>query len=68
MTPKLNLKGWGLVDAEVLWKEGHILKIAFTHSMEKRSEIFHVKEILNSDEIFIDKKLVIRSHATLERK
>jgi len=57
--PKLNLKGWGLVDAEILWNEGKLFKIKFIHLTTSEREIFHVTEILNYNEIFITKDLKI---------
>ena len=60
---KLNLKGWGSVYAEILWIEGHLYKIKFVPDnnilCDVKTEIFHVKEILNINEIFIDKNLKI---------
>lgn len=58
-SPKLDLLGWGLVDAEILWIEGRLLKIKFIHMTESRTEIFHFNEIRNYSEIFIDKHLKI---------
>ncbi len=63
---KLNLKGWGLVHAEVLWIEGPLYKIRFVPDdnifCDVKTEIFHVKEILNINEIFIDKNLKITKY------
>jgi hypothetical protein len=63
-TPKLNLDGWGLVDAEIIWNEGPLFKIKFIHFTECRREVFHYKEILNFNEIFIDKNLKIHEFRT----
>jgi hypothetical protein len=66
---KLDLKGWGPVHAEILWIEGHLYKIKFVPDTKVnpsfRTEIFHVKEILNIGEIFIDKNLNILKYDTL---
>lgn len=63
---KLNLKGWGLVHAEVLWIEGPLYKIRFVPDdnifCEVKTEIFHVTEILNINEIFIDINLKITKY------
>jgi hypothetical protein len=63
---KLNLKGWGLVHAEVLWIEGPLYKIRFVPDdnifCEVKIEIFHVTEILNINEIFIDINLKITKY------
>lgn len=63
---KLNLKGWGLVFAEILWIEGSLYKIKFVPDnnifCEVKTEVFHVKEILNINEIFIDKNLKITKY------
>ena len=63
---KLHLKGWGLVFAEILWIEGPLYKIRFVPDdnlfCDVKTEIFHVKEILNINEIFIDKNLKITKY------
>ena len=63
---KLNLKGWGLVHSEVLWIEGPLYKIRFVPDdnifCEVKTEIFHVTEILNINEIFIDINLKITKY------
>lgn len=63
---KLHLKGWGLVFAEILWIEGPLYKIKFVPDnnifCEVKTDIFHVKEILNINEIFIDKNLKITKY------
>lgn len=63
---KLHLKGWGLVFAEILWIEGPLYKIRFVPDnnifCEVKTDIFHVKEILNINEIFIDKNLKITKY------
>jgi hypothetical protein len=60
---KLNLKGWGLVSSEILWIEGNLYKIRFIPDEKifctPKTEVFHVKEILNIKDIFIDKNLKI---------
>jgi len=60
---KLHLKGWGLVYAEVLWIEGNLYKIKFVPDnnilCDVKTEIFHVREILNIADIFIDSNLKI---------
>ena len=68
---KLNLKGWGLVHAEVLWIEGPLYKIRFvpedTLLADVRTEVFHVTEILNINDIFIDKNLSIKIQSILAK-
>ena len=63
---KLNLKGWGLVYAEVLWIEGPLYKIRFVPEdnllANIRAEVFHVTEILNINDVFIDKNLKITKY------
>jgi hypothetical protein len=61
-SPKLDLLGWGPVDAEILWIEGKLLKIKFIHMTESRTELFHFSEIINYSEIFIDKDLKIHKY------
>ncbi len=64
--PKLNLKGWGMVHAELHWVEGPLYKISFLSEANifesKKTEIFHEKEILNLSEIFIDNELNISNY------
>lgn len=63
---KLNLKGWGLVHADVLWIEGPLYKIRFVPEdnllANMRTEVFHVTEILNINDIFIDINLKITKY------
>jgi hypothetical protein len=63
---KLNLKGWGLVFAEIMWIEGNLYKIKFVPDnnilCDVKTEIFHAKEILNISEVFIDKNLKITKY------
>jgi hypothetical protein len=63
---KLNLKGWGLVFVEIMWIEGNLYKIKFVPEdnilCDVKTEIFHVKEILNINEVFIDKNLKITKY------
>jgi hypothetical protein len=63
---KLNLKGWGLVHSEIIWVEGPLYKIKFVPEdnllADMRTEVFHVKEILNINDIFIDKNLKITKY------
>ena len=63
---KLNLKGWGLVYSEIIWIEGPLYKIKFVPEdnllADMRTEVFHVKEILNINDIFIDKNLKITKY------
>ena len=63
---KLNLKGWGFVHAEIIWVEGPLYKINFVPEdnllADMRTEVFHVKEILNINDIFIDKNLKITKY------
>ena len=65
---KLNLKGWGLVFVEIMWIEGNLYKIKFVPEdnilCDVKTEIFHVKEILNINEVFIDKNLKITTKGT----
>ena len=73
-SPKLNLLGWGLVESEIIWVEGRLLKIKFQTKTgfypfiftKYRTEIFHFNEILNYNEIFIDKNLKIFHYAELQ--
>jgi hypothetical protein len=64
-TPKLNLKGLGLVDAEILWKEGNLFKVIIKsigdglELTKPFTEVIHVSEILNFQEIYINKYLKI---------
>ncbi len=62
--PQLNLKGWGFVDAEILWNEGKLFKISFFHMTERKTNIFHFTEILNFNEIYIDKNFKIIPYET----
>jgi len=63
---KLNLKGWGFVHAEILWIEGPLFKIKFIPEnnllADMRTEVFHITEILNINEIFIDGNLKISKY------
>ena len=63
---KLNLKGWGLVFVEIMWIDGNLYKIKFVPEdnilCDVKTEIFHVKEILNINEVFIDKNLKITKY------
>lgn len=63
---KLNLKGWGFVYSEILWIEGPLYKIKFIPEdnllADMRTEIFHIKEILNIKDIFIDSNLKITKY------
>lgn len=63
---KLNLKGWGFVHSEIIWVEGPLYKIKFVPEdnllADMRTEVFHVKEILNINDIFIDKNLNITKY------
>jgi hypothetical protein len=63
---KLNLKGWGFVYSEIIWIEGPLYKIKFIPEdnllASMRTEVFHVKEILNINDIFIDKNLKITKY------
>jgi hypothetical protein len=63
---KLNLKGWGFVYSEIIWIEGPLYKIKFVPEdnllADMRTEVFHVKEILNINDIFIDKNLKITKY------
>jgi len=63
---KLHLKGWGLVHSEILWIEGPLYKIRFVPEdnllADMRTEVFHVKEILNINDVFIDKNLKITKY------
>ena len=58
--PTLDLRGYGHVEAKIIWIEGKLLKIKFLHNGVARTEIFHFNEILNYNEIFIDKELNIK--------
>jgi hypothetical protein len=66
-SPKLDLLGWGPVDAEILWIEGKLLKIKFKIKRgiypftwtKTRTKVFHYNEILNFNDIFIDRHLKI---------
>lgn len=53
----LNLSRYGWVDGQILWSHDKFFKISFKQGFFKRrvTEVFHIKEILNFNEIFIDK-------------
>jgi hypothetical protein len=57
--PKLKIKGWGEIDAEIIWVEGHLLKISFFNENKRIREVFHYSEIENFNDIYIDKDLKI---------
>lgn len=69
-SPKLDLLGWGPVDAKIIWIEGKLLKITFKSKIgiypfifyKSRTEIFNFNEILNYSDIFIDKRLKIHKY------
>lgn len=55
--PNLNLKGHGWVKGEILWSHEHLFKITFLKGFFKKrvTEVFHFREILNFNEIYINK-------------
>ena len=63
---KLNLKGWGYVFCEIIWVEGPLYKIRFVPDdnilCDIKTEVFHVKEILSINDIFIDNNLKITKY------
>jgi hypothetical protein len=61
--PNLNLKRYGWVNGEILWSHNHLIKITFKQGFFKRrvTEVFHIKEIMNFNDIFIDKHHKITS-------
>jgi len=66
-TPKLDLKGYGLVQAEILWVEGNLYKIKYiiremANFTQWEVGIFHNNEILNLGDIFIDDELRISNY------
>lgn len=60
-TPKLNLEGYGYVDAKIIWIEGLFYKISFNDDATGNvvREIFKHTEILNLNEVYIDSTLTI---------
>lgn len=65
--PQLNLKGYGLCVCEILWVEGPLHKIRFSHYDGEQFkiqnvEVFHANEILNLSEMFIDTDLKISNY------
>jgi len=64
---KLKLKHYGLCQSEIIWVEGSLYKIRFFYYTGEAFplegvEVFHAKEILNLNEVFIDENLNISSY------
>lgn len=64
---KLKLKHYGLCQCEILWIEGALYKIRFFYYGGETFpyegvEVFHAKEILNLNEVFIDENLNITKY------
>ncbi len=63
-TPKLNLEGYGFVDAKIMWIEGLLYKISFKDESTGNviREVFKHTEILNLNNLFIDGNLTITKY------
>ena len=51
--PQLDLKRYGLVDAEILWNKDYLYKILFKYEGKEIAEVFDYTEILNLKDLFI---------------
>lgn len=59
--PQLHLERYGWVNAEILWIHDTFFKITFKQGFFRCrvTEVFHIKEILNFNEVFVTKDLKI---------